>query len=105
MTAAILRVSYTESGGFAGLVRSCRLEAAALAAEERALLEQLVAAAGLTASCECLSEQSRDSRTYEIVIEWETIQIHTVFDEPSLPAVVRPLVGFLRERAGPGMPT
>ena len=51
MTEAILRVSYTESGGFAGLVRSCRLETAALAAEERALLEQLVAAAGLTASC------------------------------------------------------
>ena len=103
MTTAIVRVSYTESGGFAGLIRSCRLEAAAVAVEEWALLEQLVESAGLTASCECVSEKTRDSRTYEIQIERKTMQIRAVFDEPSLPAAVRPLVSFLRERATPGM--
>jgi len=98
------RVSFTQSGGFVGVVRSCRIEVAALAAEERASLEQLVAASGLEASCECLSEQCRDGRTYEIVIEHETRVVRAVFDDASLPAAARPLVSFLKARATPGLP-
>lgn len=98
------RVSFTQSGGFVGVVSSCRIEVAALAAEERASLEQLVAASGLEASCECLSESCRDGRTYEIVIEHETRVVRAVFDEPSLPEAARPLVSFLKARATRGLP-
>jgi hypothetical protein len=97
------RVSFTQSGGFVGVVRSCRIEVALLAAEERTSLEQLVAASGLEASCECLSENCRDGRTYEIVIEHETKVVRAVFDETSLPEAARPLVSFLKARATPGM--
>lgn len=98
------RVSFTQSGGFVGVVRSCRIEVAALAAEERASLEQLVASSGLEASCECFSENCRDGLTYEIVIEHETRVVRAVFDDASLPAAARPLVSFLKARATPGMP-
>lgn len=98
------RVSFTQSGGFVGVVHSCRIEVATLAAEERASLEQLVAASGLEASCECLSENCRDGRTYEIVIEHETSVVRAVFDDASLPEAARPLISFLKARATPGMP-
>jgi len=97
-----MRVSFTQSGGFAGLVSSCRIDTTLLEVSERETVERLVVAAGITESCECVSETARDTRTYEIVIERET-QVRVVFDEQGLPDAVRPLVAYLKERARPGL--
>lgn len=99
-----MRISFTQSGGFAGLVSGCRIDTAVLAATERETLEQLVAAAGLEASCECLSDACRDGRTYEITIERQALEVRAVFDDASLPEAVRPLVGYLRRHARPQPP-
>ena len=97
-----MRVSFTQSGGFAGLVSSCRIDTTVLEVSERETVERLVLAAGITESCECVSQTARDTRTYEIVIERET-QIRVVFDELSLPDAARPLITYLKGRARPGL--
>lgn len=97
-----MRISFTQSGGFAGLVSSCRIDTALLEVRERETVERLVVAAAITESCECVSESARDTRTYEIVIERET-HVRVVFDEPGVPDAVRPLIAYLKERARPGL--
>ena len=47
-----MRITFTQSGGFVGAVRGCRIDAAVLPAEERLRLEGLVAESGLDATLE-----------------------------------------------------
>jgi len=100
----MMRITFTQSGGFAGLVKSARLDAAALAAEERGRLEQLVHDSGLTDSWERFSDAARDLKQYEIVIDRDTGQVRVCCDDRCLPAAARPLVTFLMEQARPGPP-
>ena len=96
-----MKIRFTQSGGFMGLVLSYRIDTTALEVRERETVERLVIAAGLEESCECVSETARDAVTYEIVIE-RTTQVRVVFDEIRLPDAVRPLVAYLKVRARPG---
>ena len=99
-----MRITFTQSGGFAGLVKGCRVDTAALAAEERHRVEAIVVQSGLTQSGELFSETGRDLRQYEIRIERDALTVDFVCDEKSLPAAAGPLVRFLLERARPGHP-
>ena len=97
-----MRVALRQSGGFAGLVQSCRLDAAAVPALAWQRLTAMVDAAGLEQSCECLSETCRDGLIYELEIERDSSRVLAVFDEVTLPAAARLLVAFLQERLQPG---
>jgi hypothetical protein len=92
-------ISFTQSGGFAGLVKHCRVDTAALEREERAQVEALVVAAGWTESWQRFSE-GRDRFQYEITIERETT-VHVVCDDSCVPPEARPLVAYLKEHATP----
>ena len=99
-----MQITFTQSGGFAGLVKTARLDAAALAADDLRRLEALVEASGLTESWERFSDAARDLKQYEIVIDRDAGTIRVCCDERCLTAAMRPLVGFLAERAKPGPP-
>lgn len=90
-------ISFTQSGGFAGLLKRCRIDTAALDPDERTRVESLVVAAGWTASWEKFSE-GRDRFQYEIAIERETT-VHVVCDDSCVPPEARPLVAYLKEHA------
>ena len=92
-------ISFTQSGGFAGLVRHCRVDTGALEPAERARVEGLVAAAGWAESWERFSE-GRDRFQYEILIEGDAAPVHVVCDVSCVPTEARPLVAYLKERAG-----
>lgn len=92
-----------QSGGFAGIIKGCSIDATDLAPDERRELESLVAASGLTESFESFSGTGRDLRRYDISIERDTVVQRICCDERSLPEAVRPLVGFLLVRARPGL--
>ena len=64
-----MRITFTQTGGFAGVVRGCRIDAAGLPAGDRRALEALVAASGLDASFERFAAAARDLRQYEIRID------------------------------------
>ena len=88
-------ISFTQSGGFAGLLKRCRIDTAALDPDERTRVESLVVAAGWTASWEKFSE-GRDRFQYEIAIERETT-VHVVCDDSCVPPEARPLVAYLKD--------
>lgn len=97
-----MRITFMQSGGLAGIIKGCSLDAADLAPDERRELESLVAVSGLTESLESFSETGRDLRRYDISIERDTVVQRICCDERSLPEAVRPLVGYLLVRARPG---
>jgi hypothetical protein len=99
-----MKVRFAESGGFAGLVKECGLDSSRMPPEEGRELERLVKAAGISASGEFLSKSGRDLRQYEIVIEDGASRTAAVFDDETLPAATRPLIGFLRKYARPAAP-
>ena len=99
-----MRITFTQSGGFVGAVRGCRIDAATLPVEERLRLEGLVAASGLDASLERFGAAGRDRRQYEIRIDRGDDEVRVCCDEACLPDPARPLVRFLVQRATPRRP-
>jgi hypothetical protein len=99
-----MRITFTQSGGFVGGVRGCRIDGATLAADERLELQQLVAASGLDASIERFSDTGRDQRQYDICIDRGADEVRVCCDEACLPEPARPLVRFLMARATPQRP-
>jgi hypothetical protein len=96
-----MRITFIQSGGFVGAVRGCRIDAAALPAEERRALEALVAESGLDASLERFDDAARDRKRYEIRIDRDGDAVRVCCDDRCLPETARPLVGFLAARATP----
>jgi len=90
-------ISFTQSGGFAGLLKHCRVDTAALEPHERTRVEALVVAAGWEVSWEKFSE-GRDRFQYEIAIERETT-VRVTCDDSCVPPEARPLVAYLKDRA------
>ncbi len=104
-----MRITFTQSGGFVGAVKACTVDTAVLAAPDRREVEALVAASGLTESCELVASGGRDRRVYEISIEdvaaGRPSGVRKVIcDDASVPAAARPLVAFLASRARPAPP-
>lgn len=99
-----MRITFTQSGGFVGAVRGCRIDAAALPTEERRALEALVAESGLDASLERFDDVARDRKQYEIRIDRDGGAVRVCCDDRCLPETARPLVGFLASRATPQRP-
>ena len=99
-----MRITFLQSGGFAGMIKGCEIVAADLAPDDRHELESLVAGSGLTESFEQFSATGRDLREYEIVIERDAAVQRIGCDERSVPEAARPLVAFLVARARPQSP-
>jgi len=98
--AAAMLITFMQSGGFAGLVKGCRIDTVALEREERAAVERLVEAAGWTESWQRFSD-GRDRLQYDIVIEREAAAVHVECDDSTVPDRAKPLVAWLKDRARP----
>ena len=99
-----LRVSFEQSGGFAGLLKGCVLDADELPADESAELRRLVASSGLETSSEGTSRGTRDRRQLAITIDRGGERVEIVCDDGCTPEEARPLVAFLAARAKPVRP-
>ena len=99
-----MKITFLQSGGFAGMLKGCTIDTIDLAADQRQELESLVAASGFSESCEQFSSAGRDLRQYEIVIEQHATVQRIVCDDRSVPDAARPLLAFLVARARPQPP-
>jgi hypothetical protein len=99
-----LKVTFEQSGGFAGLVKGCVLSADELPADVAAELHRLVASSGLDVSREDLSRGARDRRQIAITIDRGGERVAIVCDDGCTPEGARPLVAFLAARARPQRP-
>jgi hypothetical protein len=99
-----MKITFLESGGFAGSLRGVSLEVASLPDPERVEVERLVAGCGLDRSCECFAEPGRDRRQYDLAVARAGQVVRLSCDDASVPETARPLVAFLQARATPQGP-
>jgi hypothetical protein len=96
-----LRVRYVQSGGFAGLIRGCTIDAAAIAPAAAAILKRLVKAAPLARLKTARTEGVADVVLHDLAIETDAGTLHLSFDDLTLPKALKPLVAFLTRRSKP----
>lgn len=96
-----LRIRYVQSGGFAGLIRGCTLDAAALAPSAAAVMKRLVGAVPLTKMKTVRTQGVADLLLHDFAIETDAGMHHLSFDDLTLPKPLKPLVGFLARRIKP----
>ena len=97
-----MRVRFTQSGGFAGTVRRCTLDTSTMDKDEAGALEALVRKAALSTSRHVLSASGRDLEEYEIALDDDGRSATVVYDQSTLPADAKALVGYLKKSARPG---
>ncbi|HQZ18668.1 MAG TPA: hypothetical protein PLD86_17480 [Vicinamibacteria bacterium] len=99
-----LRIRYVQSGGFAGLIRGCTLDAAALGPTAAAVLKRLVKAAPLAKLKTARTQGAADLLLHDFAIETDAGTFHLTFDDLTLPKALKPLVAFLARRSNPVPP-
>ena len=93
-----MKIRFRQTGVFGGLVLGCDLETSALPPAEAQELTRLVKQADLEKIHTRRNEKGRDLQIYEIAVENE-INAKASFDDMNMPANIRPLLDFLRQRA------
>jgi hypothetical protein len=96
----IRKVCFRQSGGFAGLVRSCIVAPDELAPRERRALDRL---ADEPSDATSSIPGARDVVMYELEVETESGMKRIEFDELSVPDDLASLVDSLARRARPGL--
>jgi len=103
-----VKVTFLQSGGFAGATRGCAVDSALLDPEAAREVEGLVQASRLTASGTSLSPAARDLKQYEIAVErrgpGDRGAVRVVFDDSTVPPAARALLAYLKQRARPTRP-
>jgi Emfourin len=97
---AIRKIRFRQSGGFAGLVRGCDVEANVLDVADRAALERHARSGPTTGA----PSEARDQIVYEIDMETDAGVRRLEFDEASVPKDLAPVVKALAERSKPMPP-
>ena len=96
-----MKVTFRQSGGFAGLSRGCELDTAELPAAEAAKLEAMVAASGLDRRPPATPPGARDLTNYEIRVETPAGATVAAFDDLNAPPEAADLLAYLRRSSGP----
>ena len=100
-----MKITFTQSGGFAGANRRCSLDTSTMAPDEATVLERLVEAAQLkTAPAAQRSAAGRDLEEYEIALEEDGASTTVIRDASTLTPESKALVGYLKKCARPGAP-
>jgi hypothetical protein len=97
----IHKIRFTQSGGFAGLMRGVEVRASELSASELRALEHYATSEHAAAA---RSSQSRDLFTYELDLDTDDGPMRFEFDESSVPDQLSGLVSSLAKRSGPKKP-
>lgn len=96
-----MRVHFTQSGGFGGMVRQCTLDTSSMDADEAKALEALVKKADILTPGEQRSIAARDLEEYEISIDDGHGAVTVVRDQSTLTPEARELVAYLKKCSKP----
>jgi len=94
-----MKLTFRQSGGFAGLSLGCEIDDADLPRAEAARLRRLVRQCRLEDAA--APAGARDVTTYEITLETPGGVRRATFHDLAVPDRVQPLLDFLQRRAGP----
>ncbi len=96
-----MKISFRESGGFAGLIRGCEIDTKQLSNQEAAQLESLVTHSGIFQHQGKATPNARDVFNYEVVVETDKETHRASFNDMNLPESAIPLLEYLQARAEP----
>ncbi len=95
-----MRLTFRQSGGYAGLSRGCELDSDELSAEEREALASLLGQ-GEHHEAAAPPSKARDALAYEIHVEGEDLSRTFFLDQSNTPDAVEPLIARCMREAGP----
>ena len=94
-----MKITFRQSGGYAGLTKGCEINTERLSPEEAQELKSLVTQSGILEAQSKQSPNVADVYNYLIIIETRDKTHQVSFDELSLPEEVIPLIDFLKDRS------
>jgi hypothetical protein len=96
-----MKITYRQTGGFAGLSKSCKLDTRTLDVAEQAAVQALVDKSGILKhrSVHRTSPMARDTFNYRIIIENEDGKHDWELDDLTVGEEHLPLITFLRAKA------
>lgn len=101
-----MKVSFVQSGGFAGLNRGCELDTAELADDEAEELKRLVREAGIASLQRRAKPRAyADSRRYDITVDDGGRRLAATLSDSDATGTAGELLGFLRGRSKPIRPS
>jgi hypothetical protein len=97
-----MKVSFRQSGGYAGITMGCDLDTASMPEEDAAHLRELVERADVARLKEALSpDRAPDAFTYELTIERPSGALRLTFDDKTKPEGLADLLSFVRKCSTP----
>ncbi len=98
-----MKITFRQSGGYAGLIMGCEIDTASMKQTDAELLQSLVERSGILElqEKERRAPKGRDLLHYEIHVETGKDVYEISFDDMSIPDNVIPLLEYLKERSGP----
>ena len=96
-----MKISFVQSGGFAGLCRGCALDTTQLPPETAQELVHLAKTIGISALGTFFSELGRHLQQDDITLDDGNSEVSVTFDDETLPAAARLLVDYLQKHSRP----
>ena len=96
-----MKITFRQSGGFAGLIQGCELDTDLLSVSEATQLQSLVEQSGILEAKSQFNPEARDLFNYEITIETREETVNLLFDDMTLPESAEELFEYLQERTKP----
>lgn len=94
-----MKVTFHQSGGFAGLTKTCRLDSEQMPEAEAATLRALVQQSNLAEQLVHHSPTARDVHRYDVTIDSDGQTRRLSVDDHTLSENIRPLIHFLQHHA------
>lgn len=96
-----MKITFRESGGYAGLIRGCELDTDSFPPDEAVELQSLVEQSGILQAKGGRTPNARDLLNYEITVQTSEGVHRVSFDDMTLPESAVPLLEYLQSRAQP----
>ncbi|MDJ0599394.1 MAG: hypothetical protein QNJ37_11200 [Crocosphaera sp.] len=96
-----MKITFRQSGGFAGLIRGCTIDTANLSESEAAQLESLIKQSNILEATSQLTSQARDLGQYQVIVETEKGTVQVSFDDMTVPETAQTLLQYLQELSKP----
>lgn len=96
-----LKITFTQTGGYVGLVKGCTLDTRSLPADEAAELKTLIERSDIFRTSSQLTPNARDLQVYEITVETAQGAHRVELDDMSVPQSMRPLLNYLVRNSKP----
>ncbi len=94
-----MKILYRQTGGFAGLVKSLRLDFDELSADDRELVHSLLEGAHFFDLPEPVARAMPDEEQYAITVDEQYRSRTFIVNKSAVPEDLRPLIRYLAKRA------